>query len=163
MKISLVSQKIEDKMRKKTAARRFERFLFKTFIIIFIIMIASQTAAIKPSMRSSALDDSYVNGELLSEESFFFTPCRMELKLINLDRSPDLKILVNGKEKYSFENSSVLMELKDGDVVELDASSVLTPAKLQISAVSENISGILGKTISASEGITLVVKIKTQR
>lgn len=53
------------------------------------------------------------------------------------------------------------MELKDGDTVELDASSVLVLAMVQISAVSENISDTLGKTISVSDGITLVTKVKT--
>jgi hypothetical protein len=160
MKVALFSQRITDKMGKKKVAEKFEWFLFKVFLTAFIIMIAAQAALLYPSVRSS-VSDYYIEGDPLEKEAYLFVPSRMELKLINIDNCPDLKVLVNGIEKETFENNSVLLELKDGDVVELDASSLFVPAKIQISAVSENISGLLGKTIFINDGITLVAKVKT--
>ena len=161
MKVALLNQRIADtidKEGKKTGAERFEKFMFKAFLTVFIILIAVQAALTNPSVRSS-FSDYYVEGEPLGKEIYLFVPCRMELKLINIDNCPDLKILVNGIEKETFQNNNVLLELKDGDVVELDASSVLVLAKVQISAVSENIGSILGRVISVTDGITSVARV----
>lgn len=163
MKVALFNQRIEDrvnKIEKKTGAERFEWFMFKAFLTFFIILIAVQAALLNPSLRLSILDY-YIEGEPLKTEAYLFVPCRMELKLINIDKCPNLKVLVNGMEKAEFESNAVLLELKDGDIVELDASSILVLATVQISAVSENIKGILGKTIYVADGISPVVKVKT--
>lgn len=164
MKVALFSQRIANKIdqaEKKTRAERFEWFMFKSFLTVFIILIAAQAALINPSVRSSVSDNYYIEGEPLREEVYLFIPGKMELKLSNIDNCPDLKVLVNGEERGSFESNTVLLKLKDGDVVELDASRVLVLAKVQISAVSENISGILGKTISVTDGINPVARVKT--
>ncbi len=164
MKVAIFSQQIEDKVdkaEKKTGEARFEWFIFKAFLTVFIILIAAQTALLSPSVRSSVSEHYYIEGEPLREEAYLFVPCSMELKLINIDSCPDLKVLVNGMEREAFESNTVLLKLKDGDVVELDSSSVLVLAIVQISAVSENIGGILGKTISVTDGITPVARLKT--
>lgn len=161
MKVALLSQRITDKVENKKVVERFEWLMFKAFLTVFIILIASQSALLSPSVRSS-VSDYYIEGEPLGMEAYLFVPCKMELKLINIENCPDLKVLVNGIEREAFVNNTVLLELKDGDVVELDASSVLVLAKVQISAVSENISGTLGKTISAADGIIPFVSVKTQ-
>lgn len=160
MKVALFSQRIADKSENKKGAERFEWFMFKAFLTVFIILIAAQAALLNPSVKSS-ISDYYIEGEPLGAEAYLFVPSRMELKLININNCPDLKVLVNGMEKGAFENNTILLDLKDGDVVELDASGVFVLAKVQISAVSENIKDILGKTISITDGITTVTRVKT--
>ena len=162
MKVALFNQRIADKVdktEKRTGAERYEWFMFKAFLTVFIILIAAQVTLLNTNLRSS-VSDYYIEGEPLGEEAYLFVPCKMELKLINIESCPDLRVLVNGMERTVFESNKVLLELNDGDVVELDASNVLVLAMVQISAASENISGILGKTISATDGITLVAKVK---
>lgn len=164
MKAAVFGQRGEGKIHKIVKMAReekFEWFMFKAFLICFFALIAAQTVLLNPSVRSSALEHYYIEGEPLKEEAYLFVPCKMELHLINTDSCADLKVLVNGEEKAAFEGDTVLLELKNGDVVELDASSVLVLATVQVSAVSENIKSILGKTITVSDGITLVTRVQT--
>jgi 2-C-methyl-D-erythritol 4-phosphate cytidylyltransferase len=84
----------------------------------------------------------------------------MELSLTNMDECPELKILVNGGTVDSFQGKSVLLDLKDGDVVELDASEVLVLPAVRISAASRNIEDLLGKKIDAAGGIVPVATVK---
>ena len=163
MKVALFNQRIADKVgqtEKKFGVEKVEWVLFKVFLTVFIIMISAQASLISPSITSSDSDNMYNEGELLREEAYFFVPCRIELKLSNMEHCADLKVLVNGEERGSFETNTILLEIKDGDVIELDASSVLVLTKVQISAVTENIRSILGKTIPVTDGITLVARIK---
>ena len=162
MKVEIISQQPEekaDKLLKKTGSERFEWFMFKVFLTVFIILISAQAALLNPFVRST-VSNYYIEGEPLGTEVYLYVPCRMELTLINMEQCPDLKVFVNGMEREAFNGNSVLLDLKNGDVVELDASSVLVLATVQISAVSENIGGILGKTVSISDGIVFIGRVK---
>lgn len=137
----------------------FEGFLFKTAIIALLILIAVQAAFLSPLFKLTVSNDKKLEGELLKEEAYFFIPCKMELKLININACPDLEVLINGEKSAAFNEKTVMLELKDGDVVELDAGSVLEEAVVQVCAVSSNISGFLGKTMSVTNGIHLVAMV----
>lgn len=165
MKVEILRRQVDDgsdKTNQSSGEKRFEWLIFKAVLVFFIVLIAAQTALLYPTVRSS-VSDYYIEGEPLTAETYLFVPCKMELKLINMSRCLDLKVLVNGTEKAVFESNSVLLELKDFDVVELDASNVPVIAKVQITAVSENINGILGGVIIASRGITSVAKVNITR
>lgn len=141
---------------------RSKRFLTSIFFAIFILMILTQAALANPQIRAFALNE--INeGEPLQSETFLFIPCKMELSLRNMDYCPDLKVLVNGIERDHFENNIVLLELKDGDVVEFDASRVLVLAEVQVSAVSRNIGNILGKSFTVTDGIIQVAKVNVKK
>jgi len=163
MKIALLNKQFADKTdedARTTAGERFEWLMFKALFVAFIMLIASQAALANLSIRSSVSDNYYIEGEPLCSEAYLFIPCKMELKLINVETCPNLKVLVNGVNTATFNNNRILLELKEGDVVELDGSSVLTLPVVQISAVSENLGSILGKTISVADGITFVARMK---
>lgn len=139
----------------------FERIIFAVFLTAFIITAASQAVLFSPHTRASVIENHYIDGEPLREEAYLFVPCRMELKLADAESCPELKVLVNGVEKGSFEQNTILLELKDGDVVELDAEYLFEPVQVRISAVTGNIKSLLGKSIRASDGITPVARIET--
>lgn len=163
MKAALFRYQVDDKpeeITRRSGGKRFEWFMFKAFLTFFIVLAAAQTALLYPSVRSS-VSDYYIEGEPLAAEAYLFIPCKMELKLINMSQCADIKVLVNGNERAAFESNTILLELKDRDVVELDASNAPVLAKVQVTAVSENIEGVLGKIITASQGITSVCRVKT--
>jgi hypothetical protein len=111
---------------------------------------------------NSAVSEKYdIAGEPLGVEAFLFKTCKMELRLTNIENCPDLKVLVNGQERDSFKNRTVLLELKDGDVVELDSSLILAPANVQINAVSRNIGSLLGNSVMVTDGIVLIAYVNT--
>ncbi|MGI6669288.1 MAG: hypothetical protein ACOX4M_07855 [Acetivibrionales bacterium] len=112
--------------------------MMKAAMTLLIFMIAAQAAMADPRFRPLAFHENY-DGVSLGKEAYLFTPCKMVLKLINMEKCPDLKVLVNGVERYSFEESEITLDLKDGDVIELDAGKVLVLAKVRINAVSLNI------------------------
>lgn len=157
--INQITEEKPDKSAKKFP-KYFERFLLKAVISALIILVAVQAAFLSPVLKTFVSHDDKLKGEELKEEAYFFIPCKMELKLLNLENCPDLEVLVNGEKHTAFDNNSVLLDLKDGDVVELDAGSVLVEANVQVSAVSSNISGYLGKTMSVSDGINQVALVR---
>jgi hypothetical protein len=160
IKVAL-NQNTDEKVHKsdKKFSDRFEGFLLKAVITAVLFLVAVQAAFFNPVFKTSISNGNKLEGELLKGEAYFFIPCKMELKLINIDYCPDLEVLINGEKSAAFNDKTVMLELKDGDVVELDAGSVLEEAVVQVSAVSSNISGFLGKTMSVTDGINLVALV----
>jgi hypothetical protein len=158
---AVLNQNTDEKISKtrKKFSCSFEGFLFKAAISALLVLVAVQAAFLDPVFKSTVSNDNKLEGEVLKEEAYFFTPCKMELKLINIDHCPDLEVLINGEKSTAFYDKTVMLELKDGDVVELDAGTVLEEAVVQVSSVSSNISGFLGKTMSVTDGIHLVALV----
>lgn len=153
MKVVFFKQKL------KRIIERFDCYLINASIIAFIFLIIAQAVNLRlPAMKAEA-DSSFYEGTPLMEEVYLYTPCKMELKLTNIESCPELKVIVNGAEFAGFSGKTVLLDLKNGDVVELDASGILVLANVQISGVSENIKEHLGKSFVVSDGITLIAKL----
>lgn len=155
------SSDIETEVKKpgKGYLHSIELILKRSCIITLAVLVISQAVLSMPSVRSAFFNEG-TDGEPLGSEAYVFVPCRLEMSLTNMDGCPELKILVNGEVVDSFQGKTVLLDLKDGDVVELDASEVLVLPAVQISAASRNIEYLLGKTVNAAGGIVPVATVK---
>lgn len=145
----------------KIGVKRFDYLLIGIGFTVLVIMITVQAAMVHPDFRATYFYEQ-IEGDPLSAEVFLFIPCKMELTLTNMSQCLDMKVLVNGEEKESFKEKVLLLELKDGDVVQLDGTNVPVLAQVQISAVSQNIQGLLGKTVTVTDGITTVANISVE-
>lgn len=139
---------------------RVERITRNIFIIVFALFITIQAILTNDGMRGMLVREP-LDGEPIGDEVFLYEKCTMELKLVGKPDCPELKVLVNGAEAGSFLGSTVLLELKEGDVVELDASRLLVHAEVQITAVSRNLSHLLGRTVAAASGIVPIAVADT--
>ena len=157
---SYSGKEIEKDTKKRGRGYLLEALLIRASIIALSILVVSQAVLSIPSVRAAFFSEG-TDGNPLGSETYAYIPCRMELSLTNMDECPELKILVNGETTEIFQGKSVLLDLKNGDVVELDASEVLVLPVVQISAASRNVEALLGKTINASGGIVPVATMKT--
>ncbi len=136
-----------------------ELILKRACIIALAVLVITQAVLAMPSVRTAFFNEG-ADGDPLGSEAYIFVPCKLEMSLTDMDECSELKILVNGEAVGSFEGKSVLLELKDGDIVELDASEVLVTPIVRISAASRNIEYLLGKTVNAVGGIVPVATLK---
>ena len=162
---TVISKQTGDKRRKKEKkvliCDGIEKVLRNIFIVVLVLFIAAQAVLTDDGMRELLVRDA-LDGEPLGNETFLFETCKMELKLDGMSEIPELKVLVNGTEAGDFRNGSVLLELKEGDVVELDASGLLVHTEVKISAVSRNLAHLLGRTVTAAGGIVPVAIADTK-
>ncbi len=136
-------------------AEKAERVLKWACLFFFVLLIVSQAIMMLPSVRPF-YEKEALDGVSLGSEAYLYEPCKIELKLIDKEDCPELKVLVNGEEAGAFLSDTLLLELKEGDVVELDASELLIKAEVQVTAVSSNLSALLGKSFEVSGGIIKV-------
>jgi len=136
----------------------FERLLIGFSFAVFFILVAVQAAMTHPGIKSVFFYEQ-IEGSPLSSEVYLYAPCKMELRLVNMGQCPELKVLVNGDEVDFFTGKTVMLDLKDGDIVQLDGCNVPVQAQVQISAVSRNITSLLGKSVVVKNGILTIANI----
>ncbi len=138
----------------------FERLLFILFILTFSLLIIIQTALINPSTRTFLTSDSELEGTPMGVEEFFYEEGSVSLSLLGEEPNPELKVLVNGEAVAAFDEMLISVDVKDGDVVEIDGSSSGTGAGVEVVSKSDNIkTQCVGKKVSVKGNIKKVTDI----
>jgi hypothetical protein len=144
---------------KNSLAEAAERLLKRACLVFFILLVLSQAVLTDPSVRTH-LNKETIDGVSLGTEAYLYEPCKIELKLSNGGYCPELRVMVNGEEEGAFFGDSILLDLKQGDVVELDASRLLIPTQVEITAVTSNIPQLLGRSFKAASGIVKIAVVR---
>ncbi|MEN6351790.1 MAG: hypothetical protein ABFD08_20690 [Syntrophomonas sp.] len=85
---------------------------------------------------------------------------QLTLSLEKFSSLPEASILVNGKKKADFTNKEVNIEVKAGDVLEIDSSLYNFPVDYQISKISNNLAyPDQGTVYTANQSIVMVGKV----
>jgi hypothetical protein len=146
---------------RKSVKANFERVLFLSFIIMFTILVITQTALMSPSIKTFIPLNSGYEGTQLGVEEFLYKRGEISLELQNVDSDDKLKVLINGEVIGAFFNKTLELNVKEGDVIELDGSEVNTIDEVKIISISANINPyILNKKLRISSGVERLTDIQ---
>ena len=165
MKVVVFRAKKEKKKRSDTAIKNlinfgFEKILFFTFLCLFVAIVFIQGILLNPDLRSYLLKDEGVNGRPLGSEEYLYEEGEISIALLASESNEEIKLLVNGDEFAVFNENLITIPVKDGDVIEVDASSIDHEAELEIISASENIAGVeVGKKIKVHSNIEEITRI----
>ena len=163
MKLLVYRVNNRKKNKKKNSKISFEKTLFISFIIMFTILIITQTALMSPNIENYISVDNQYERSSLGAEEFLYKRGEVSLQLQNMDSDDKLKVLINGEVIGAFVNKTLSLNVRDGDVIELDASDISTMDEVKIISKSDNIiSDILNKEIKVLTGVKklTIIQIK---
>lgn len=161
--VKLILYRVDARRKRAKAKMKInaERFLFLSFIIIFAIMIVVQAALMNPVVRTSLSLNDELEGKPLGIEEYIYNEGTVNIYLLNMTKNPQVKILVNGEEVGAFDENSKVISVKDGDVVEIDASAVFADIEVAIRQNSGNISAeCVDKGIIVNSDIKKLTRIR---
>lgn len=165
MKLHIFKYKVSRKniSQKSDYKLTFERFLFIMFILSFSLLIIAQAALMNPSIRTFLTSDNEFQGTPMGVEEYFYKEGTLTFMMRGNQVDGDVKILVNGDEVAAFSKYIVSIEVKDGDVIEIDGSNASAASEVEVVAKSPNIkSDCIGKRMSIPSGVRKVTDIKVQ-
>ncbi len=154
--IARLKKKNEGKQIK--AVNGLEKLLKWLFLASFVLLVLAQALLTDPSIRN-LVNKEAVDGIALENVVYLVEQYKVEIRLKDTAYCPELRVLINGDEVGNFSSDTMLLNLKDGDVVELDASRLLLSINVQISGVSGNIEELLGKSFTVSGGIVKIAGV----
>ncbi len=138
-----------------------ERFLFNAFLAVFVILLGVQAALLNPAFRSAMTVEQGLEGTPLGAEEYLYNEGSMEIRLEDAESNPAVRILVNGKERAVFESYSVIINVIEGDVVEIDASEAAGSIGVRVSAMSGNLDQeCLGRSYLVEGGVLKLMKVR---
>ncbi len=168
MKIVVFRARKEKKKVSQKSAMRFinygiEKILFFAFVCIFIAIIFVQGTLLNPSIRNYLVKDEGADGRPLASEEYLYREGEISIALLESENNEDLRLLVNGDEVAVFNQNRITLSVKDGDVIEVDASSTEYETELEIISASENLSGVeVGKKIKVNSNIEEITRISIE-
>lgn len=162
MKFVMLRVKGKDPRSDRSYGMNFERFLYLCFILTFALLLVVQAALATPAARTFlALDDS--SGVPLGYEEYLYDEGELVLELLSEHENEYVKVLVNGNEAAVFASNTATIPVRDGDLVEIDASEAMGEIEVLVAAKSPNITtDCLGDTISVRSNVKKLAMIRVE-
>jgi hypothetical protein len=161
MKVLVYKVNKSKKNQEKDIKLNFEKILFFSFIIMFTLLIITQTILMSPSIKTFIPLNKTNEGTTLGAEEYLYKKGEINLELQNAGSDEKLKVLVNGEVMGTFINKSLKLNVKDGDVIELDGSEIISEDEVKIISTSSNInSEILNKKLKIGSGVERLTDIQ---
>ncbi len=145
----------------KDSGTNFENILFKTSLILFFVLISVQIILVIPSVREKLnLTDKSI-GSPLSNDEYLYNQGQVMIRLVSEEPDPTVKILVNGDEVAIFENIKMSINVKNGDVIEIDGSESVTGHIIRVESLSSNInSSYINAIAKVENNIQRLMKVQ---
>lgn len=129
----------------------FENLLFSICIICFIALVIIQIIFMVPSVREYLnLTDKSI-GVPLGEDEYLYGRGQITLKMNGTQPDPEVQVLINGDTVQKFDNLLMNIEVKDGDVIEIDGTQSSSGHIITVDEISSNISGACKNSVARVE------------
>lgn len=152
---------------------KMEKYLIRMVVLSLLLVVVAQGMMTADPIRFYMSWSERMEGQTLpapvNASRTESAPPQSEIKspqallgiaLVKYDSLPKAKILINGKERYTFSGSQVLIRVNAGDTVEIDASSYNFPIDFTITSGSANLSfPVKGEVFTANQSIVMIGKV----
>ncbi len=152
------------KSRKKhfDIAYAVERLILKAVIAGILLLIAFQALMLNDTARVFLNYTTRLEGDSLQEAGLLSTSGKIIVKMENQELYPEAMLLVNGEPVARFDRQEVEVEVKNNDLLELDASRVKKQSLyFTVVGVSDNVlKPSIGMRVSAKNKIEVISRVK---
>lgn len=129
----------------------YENLLFTVSIVFFVLLIAIQIILVIPSAREYLnLTDKSI-GVPLGKDEYLYGQGQITIKMSGSQPDTAVQILVNGDTVGKFDNLLMNIEVKDGDVIEIDGTQSTSGHIITVEAFSSNISSTCSNSAARVE------------
>lgn len=142
-----------------------EKLLFTTFFLFFSLLVITQTMLTISGSREGLSANSAIEGVPLGKEEFLYKEGEITLELLSEYKTygDKIKVLLNGEEIGNFTYRLLTLKVKDGDIIEIDSTSVIDRIYITHRKASLNVINVdLGKKYAFDAEVKKIKKVKIQ-
>jgi hypothetical protein len=99
------------------------RFLNTACVTAVALTLIFQAVLLIPGFRDAFIWQDEMEGAPLEREAYLFNKAKIQIKLSGDVRDENVKVLLNGDEVADFWENRVLLDIIDGDVIEIDGTA----------------------------------------
>ena len=124
---------------------KIEKIILILAVMFFLMLYASQLLNFVITERGGSLLSSKVEsleGKAISDSQTNINTGTIEFTVISNSEASNIHIYLNGEYYMSFNKKSVILNVKNNDIIEFSGIKSEYPAKIKISSISNNILGL---------------------
>lgn len=140
-----------------------EKLLFSLFIAFFSALIIAQTIIIIAGVDKGLTSNNSIEGMPIKKEEFLFKQGNIVLQLLsyNKEQGNKISILINGEEIGTFSTKEVSLDVKNGDLIEIDSTDFMNNIDIIIKNKSSNIKiNDLSEKYSVKSQVKQIIRVK---
>ncbi|HOV27633.1 MAG TPA: hypothetical protein PK566_14905 [Pseudobacteroides sp.] len=152
----------KDKSNQKKKIKSFsEKAFVITFFILFASLILTQILLVSPTTRRFLVKDVEFEGSPLEVVENLYSEGELELELQNIQKDENINVLINGDEVAAFSDKSMVLKVRDGDVLEIDGTGTNNSAVVKVIKSSSNIeNNCVGKEFTVGSELKNLFRVK---
>lgn len=143
---------------------KIEKRLIIICLLLFLVLYASQFMNFMVMQKGGSLLTAQIEkleGKAISNSQTNINTGNIELSVISNSDFRNIQIYLNGEYYTNFNQKSITLTVKNNDIIELCGIKNEFPAKIKITGLSDNISGVkLDETMIVSKGFVKVGRIR---
>lgn len=143
---------------------KIEKIVLILAVMSFLMLYASQLLNFVITERGGSLLSSKVEsleGKAISDSQTKINTGTVEFTVISNSEYSNIHIYLNGEYYMNFNKKSVILNVKNNDIIEFSGIKSDYPAKIKISSISDNILGMkLNEIISVNKSFVTAGRIR---
>ncbi len=143
---------------------KIEKKILILTVILFLVLYVSQLLNFVITERGGSLLSSKVEsleGKSISDNQTNINTGTIEFTVISNSEFSDIHIYLNGEYYTSFNKKSVILNVKNDDIIEISGIKSKYPAKIKISSISNNILGLkLNDIVKVNKNFVVAGRIR---
>lgn len=124
---------------------KIEKKILILTVILFLMLYTSQLLNFVTTERGGSMLTSKIEsleGKAISDSQTNINVGTIELTIVSNSDFSNMHIYLNGEYYTSFYKKSIILNVKNNDIIEISGINSEYPAKIKISSISDNILGL---------------------
>ena len=137
-----------------------EKLLYVIAVFCVLFLVIAQIGLSNETTRTFLTDIDRYEGVNVNHLENVFKQGKLTLQLTGVMPSDNIYILINGYESHTFFSETMVLNVRNNSVIEIDGTKISTPFNVKITAVSDNIStNCMHREITVNSSIEILTRI----
>jgi hypothetical protein len=140
---------------------RINALIYKGIVLLLAALILTQVFLMNQTVKTVISRTDRLEGKSIADSQLFIKKGEIEITIEDYTALKALDFYVNGVSVPVHSGKSVILQVKDGDVIEVSGAEFNDMAILKVTSVSENVTvPELGKLIYVNNNLVLVDRVR---
>jgi hypothetical protein len=140
---------------------KINRLIRKTLFFLFALLIVTQSLLINRTAKTFISRTDKLEGESITDSYVFIKKGELEISIENHSTLNPLIFYVNGDKVDDPIGKSIMLQVKNNDIIEVSGAGFNDTAALKVTAVSENMAvPELGKLVYVNKNLVMIDRVR---
>ena len=140
---------------------RINNMLYRILIVLIAVFIVSQATLLNQTLKTFISRTDRLEGQSIADSQLFIKKGEIEISVDNYSVLKPLVFYVNGEKVSTPEGTTIKLQVKENDVIEVSGAGIGDTVVLKVTGTSEDIMvPELGKLIYVNNNLVMIDRVR---